>query len=46
MGLDTDGKGHESSEKTMRHGTIYMKECNQVPIIEYQIKSKWVKRKT
>ena len=46
MGLDTDGKGHQSSEKTMRHGTIYKKECNQVPIIEYQIKSKWVKRKT
>ena len=46
MGLDTDGKGHESAEKTMHHGTIYMKESNQVPIIEHRIKSKWVKRKT
>ena len=24
MGFDTDGKGHESSEKTMCHGIIYM----------------------
>ena len=22
--LDTDGKGHNSSEKTMRHGIIYI----------------------
>ena len=30
--LDTDGKGHNSSEKTMCHGIIYMQKCNLEPI--------------
>ena len=42
--LDTEGKGHESFEKTMSHGIIYMEKCNLVPIINHQIKSKYVKR--
>ena len=37
--LSTDRKGHVSSEKTMRHGVIYMQKCNLEPIIKHQIKS-------
>ena len=33
--LDTEGKGHESFEKTMCHGIIYMEKCNLVPIINH-----------